>query len=320
MEFVHSMAVIFKKICIALVLAFVCIFAYSQNPSGERRVYYLDATYSMVSNKLWDPCKDNLIKAIKNVDDVNTELVVVVFADDRNASKKVWKKWEDKATDDGKLKLLSNIKGLQLPVKSSMTNLYDPLMDFYSEAKPEKVNYMFLMTDGGHEQGGDFFGAIDQWGGRTSFLSYGFFVELTDNVGSGEVASRDKARTHIDLQTENTGRIWRVSSADVNINLIRLDQNVTFNVRNDAYVDIPVHFSGKNSSVINDLKFKFEDNGDFEVGEVDVLNDNIRVYIKKHKVDIHRYPINSTATLNVSFDNVHDKTFLLTTNSPLNFS
>lgn len=306
-----------KQICLVLAIAFASILTYAQNPSGERRVYYLDATYSMVSNKLWQPSKDNLIKAIENVDDVNTELVVIVFADDRNASHKVWKKWEEKATDDGKSRLTANINNLPLPVKSSMTNLYDPLVDFYSEANSGKVNYMFLMTDGGHEQGGDFFRAIDQWGNRTSALTYGFFVELTNNVGSGEVIARDKARTHIDKQTEKTGRIWRVSSADVNINLIRLNQNAMFNIRNDEYIDIPVYFSGKNSAVINDLKFAFDDSSDFKVERTDVSKDNIRVYIK-HDVDIHKYPTNSTATIHVSFINKPDKTFLLTSKIKVN--
>lgn len=129
---------------------------YAQNLSGERRVYYLDATYSMVLNNLWEPSKENLIEAIKNIEDVNTEIVVVIFADDRNPQKKIWKKWEEKATSSGKNLLIKNIQELDEPVKSSMTNLYDPLVNFYSQTKPNKVNYMFLMTDGGHEQGGDF--------------------------------------------------------------------------------------------------------------------------------------------------------------------
>lgn len=149
----------------------------AQNITGERRVYYLDATYSMVKpNKLWEPCKKNLIKAIENIEDNNTELVVVVFADDKNPNKKVWKEWEEKATSAGKDKLIHNIEQLSLPVKSSMTNLYDPWMDFYSQTKSDKVNYMFLMTDGEHEQGGNFIQAIDKWSQNTSHLTYGFLL------------------------------------------------------------------------------------------------------------------------------------------------
>lgn len=83
-------------------------------------------------------------------------------------------KWENRATTAGKDELIKNIRGLEPPLKTTMTNLYDPWVDFYSEAKPDKVNYMFLMTDGGHEQGGDFYAAIGQWKKRTNSLTYGF--------------------------------------------------------------------------------------------------------------------------------------------------
>ena len=275
----------------------------AQNITGERRVYYLDATYSMVSNKLWEPSKDNLIKAIENIEDVNTELVVIVFADDVNSKKKVWKKWEIKATTSDKDKLIKEIEGLAKPVTSSMTNLYDPWNDFYSEIKKDKVNYMFLMTDGGHEQGGDFFGLIDQWKRRTNSYTYGFFVELTENVGSKEVKARDKARIHIDRQKE---RLWRVSSADININLIRLGKSVTYNVRGDKYIDIPLFFSGKDKSAINKLIFEFENNSDFKIRKIDFLNNIIRVFIDNN-INIHSYPTDSRTSLRVKLDETNDK-------------
>ena len=302
---------IFKTItCLFLtfILSIMSVALSAKQVLTERRVYYLDATYSMVSNKLWEPCKMNLIKAIENVDNVNTELVVVVFADDVNPAKKVWKKWEQNATHDGKAELVNNIDKLASPVRTSMTNLYDPLVDFYSEAKSNRVNYMFLMTDGGHEQGGDFFNAIDKWKHKTSSLTYGFFVELTDKVGSGEVKARDKARKHIDMQKD---RLWRVSTADVNINLIRLEKTVTFNVRGDSYVDIPVFFSGKDLSCVKNLKLELNNHDGFKITKTDISDDNIRAYIDCD-IDIHRYPTNSTVTLDVKLDSSNDKTFLLT--------
>lgn len=281
---------------------------YAQNLSGERRVYYLDATYSMVLNNLWEPSKENLIEAIKNIEDVNTEIVVVIFADDRNPQKKIWKKWEEKATTSGKNLLIKNIQELDDPVKSSMTNLYDPLVNFYSQTKPNKVNYMFLMTDGGHEQGGDFIQAIDSWKERTNnSLTYGFFVELTENVSQSEVKARDLARKHIDLQNE---RLWRVSSADVNINLIRLENSVTFNVRGDKYVDIPLYFSGKEKSRVEELTFSIDDSN-FKVRDVEFLDNSIRLYINSF-VNIHQYPANSEIPLTVELNSSDDKTFLLT--------
>lgn len=308
---------IFKTIMclfLILVLSFMSISLQAKQVLTERRVYYLDATYSMVSNKLWEPCKMNLIKAIENVDNVNTELVVVVFADDVNPIKKVWKKWEQNATYDGKAELVNNINNLVSPVRTSMTNLYDPLVDFYSEAKTNRVNYMFLMTDGGHEQGGDFFDAIDNWKHKTSPLTYGFLVELTDKVGPSEIKARDKARKHIDMQKD---RLWRVSTADVNINLIRLERTVKFNVRGDSFVDIPIFFSGKDRSCVKNLTLKLNNHNGFRITKTDISDDNIRVFIDKD-IDIHRYPTNSTIGLDVKLSGSNDKTFLLTKQVDIN--
>ena len=51
----------------------------------ERRVYYLDCSYSMKQpNGIWDEVKENLKNAIEKVTDETTELVVVPFAFDKN--------------------------------------------------------------------------------------------------------------------------------------------------------------------------------------------------------------------------------------------
>lgn len=50
----------------------------------ERRVYYLDCSYSMKQpNGIWDEVKENLKNAIEKVTDETTELVVVPFAFDK---------------------------------------------------------------------------------------------------------------------------------------------------------------------------------------------------------------------------------------------
>ena len=49
----------------------------------ERRVYYLDCSYSMKSLKIWDKVRENLKTAIDNVGDETTELIVIPFTDRR---------------------------------------------------------------------------------------------------------------------------------------------------------------------------------------------------------------------------------------------
>lgn len=306
-----------QKVKYCLILFIVLLsstLASAQSVLSERRVYYLDATYSMVYNKLWESSKENLIKAIENIEDINTELVVVVFADDVKESRNVWEVWEEKATDEGKASLVSKIKGLPLPLRTTMTNLYRPWHDFYSRAKAGMVNYMFLMTDGGHEGGGgrpsleSFLNEIDNWENKTGALTYGFLVELTEDVGPSEIDSRNKAREHVDSQEE---RLWRVSSADVNISLIRLENSVKFNVRNDKFIDIPIYLSGENTSVVRNLKFDLSDTDNFKIRKTEISEDYVRIYIDS-KVDVLTLPVKSNLSLKVRLSGNDDKTFLLT--------
>ena len=52
----------------------------------ERRVYYLDCSHSMVSNKIWGVVCNNLKSAIDNINDETTEIIVIPFADNTSKS------------------------------------------------------------------------------------------------------------------------------------------------------------------------------------------------------------------------------------------
>ena len=69
-----------KRILFSLFALIVCVTLYAEK---ERRVYYLDCSYSMVRpNKIWNAVCDNLIKAIENIEDETTEIYVIPFAVD----------------------------------------------------------------------------------------------------------------------------------------------------------------------------------------------------------------------------------------------
>lgn len=62
----------------SLALLFLAIDVGAQNIIRERRVYYLDATYSMINpSKLWDPVRNDLAKAINAIEDETTEIYVI---------------------------------------------------------------------------------------------------------------------------------------------------------------------------------------------------------------------------------------------------
>ena len=114
----------------------------------ERRVYYLDCSYSMDSLGLWNKVRDNLNRAIDNINDETTEIVVISFADNtsKNPTSKPIKEF---ATSSGKNKLKAHISALPKPDTNTMTYHYIPINDFDKNRVCEDcITYMFFMTDG----------------------------------------------------------------------------------------------------------------------------------------------------------------------------
>lgn len=255
-----------KRLILSLLIASISI-TLSAQVLKERRVYYLDCSYSMVKpNKIWDKVCDNLIKAINNVEDETTELIVVPFALDGKHHSEL-SAYRELATTQGKTNLINRIKGIK-PDPSSMTYHSDALKDFINKRiAPDRVTYMFFMTDGQNEETPDPMpGLLSQWGGKFSGKNvYGFYVMLHD--------SADNKNTESIIAKQP--QLWKVKSADVNINLIRLQNTAVFNARNDKYFDLPIYgdASGKSfSASINGAS-------PYKVDKVEKKGNNLRVYL-----------------------------------------
>lgn len=252
-----------KKILLFILLA-LPLSSYSQILK-ERRVYYLDCSFSMSSNKIWDDVCDNLKKAIDNVNDETTELIVVPFALDKSGGIKVYKAL---ATPAGKDSLKRQISAI-VPNKSSMTYHKVPLEDFYSNrVDSAKVTYMFLMTDGQDECKNKtlFPNLLSQWQGKYGDKNvFGFYVMLHNSAKN----------TNIKKICDNQKHLWTVETADININLVRLQSTATFNARNDKYFDLPIYgnYNGKT------FKAKFPNNSKLKVKSVSIKNGKLRVYV-----------------------------------------
>lgn len=206
------------------VMMFMAFDAKAQNFIGERRVYYLDATYSMIKpSKLWDPVRNDLAKAINAIEDETTEIFVVAFGGQGGTELMTW---HDYATSSGKEKIINGFQGFT-PKTNTMTYLDRPLNDFYSnKVAPGKVTYCFLMTDGRDENLNPsvFPNALKKWGDKYGNSNvYGFYVMLNKEA-------KDKS---IESIIDDQAHLWKVETADVNINLIRLENHAVFNVRND---------------------------------------------------------------------------------------
>lgn len=295
-------------VCYLFILFFSSLTMNSQNFKGERRIYFLDATFSLITNKvdnttLWDQSKKNLIKAIQNIDDEETEIVVIVFADDKKSDNAEWKRYEVKATDEGKKKIIKQIQGLNAHGKTSMTNLGKPIRHFIEkEAKPDKINYMFLLTDGAHEQGEAPQNVIKQSWDSTSPLTFGFHVELIElNNTPSSQALKAEINKH--------DRIWTVQSADVDLNLIRLENKAIMNLRNENSIEIPIYFQGKDPNVTDKITVTFDDP---EINMQDFqIRDNKLILNLSPKIDLSSLPDKKNVKVNLSLPPT-GKTFLLT--------
>lgn len=252
-------------ICISLLLFSMLVFA---NKSLERRIYYLDCSYSMVSpNKIWEGVCENLIKAIDNVEDENTELYVIPFAID-GAHHKQLNAFCEKASQNGKEYLKRQIRSIK-PSTHSMTYHSDPIKDFYNNNRviDGGITYMFLMTDGQNEESPDLFmPELRRWGSKFGSKEvYGFYVMLND-------AAKNIA---VEKIIEGEKHLWKVNTADVDINLIRIQNECIYNKRTDKYVDIP--FSGQLKNI--KLEIAIENNY-YKIVKQEQFSDFIRLYIE----------------------------------------
>lgn len=228
-----------------------------------RRVYYLDCSYSMVTNKLWDKVRDNLITAIDNVNDETTELIVIPFADN-SLDNPVLKPMIANATVDGKKKLKSQINALTTN-KNTMTYHYIPLRDFYNNRiNPSGVTYMFLMTDGIDEdkQQRAKKDLLPLWGKKFGDKNvFGFYVMLHNSAKDNQIGRI----------IDNQNHLWKVETADVNINIIRLQPNATYNAKNEKYFDVTIDGDMKNMRI----DAQFADNTPYKIRKVERMNNNM---------------------------------------------
>ena len=237
----------------------------------ERRVYYLDCSYSMVTNNIWDPVCKSLMSAIDKVEDNTTELWVIPFAVD-GVHHETLTPIEATADDAGKNQLKDSISAIK-PSKSSMTYHSDPMKDFYNNgrvASGDCITYLFFMTDGQNQEKPpyNFESELAKWKKYSNSQVYGFYVMLHESAYN----------TKIENQIDGLPHFWNVHSADVNITLARVPNSGVFNIRNEEYLELPITGNCKGYKI----SASFDDiNAPYEVKKTVVNDHSLRVYISK---------------------------------------
>lgn len=237
---------------------------------------------------LWDPVRDNLKRAINNVSDETTELLVVPFAFDKSHHPYLHA-YTELATPSGKNALCENIDALTTS-RATMTYHSDPLRDFTGErVADDRVTYMFLMTDGQNEEHPDGAAALlASWGQRYGGRNvYGFYVMLN-------AAARNPDIERVIARQQN---LWSVTTADVGINLIRLQGEAVFNARSETSFDLCVtgDISGKQ------INAEFAPDAPYRVTATSMVGGRLRVMVKPTG-NIFSLPVSQVFPLQVSVE------------------
>ena len=191
-------------------------------------------TYSK-GNGLFVELKEAVMDCIRYVEeDPSTQITVVTFHDyirdrvSRNAS------------SDGKEELLDFVKSYKYQ-PHKYTNIVDPIRTFYGLIRNDKINYMFLFTDGDNdhpETRPQLIPTLNSWesgtGGRDA---YGFYV----------LVHPDADQPDIRQSVESQDNYWIVPNAKVRIKTCTLPSTIKYNVRDDKgpkQVNITGKFKG----------------------------------------------------------------------------
>lgn len=252
----------------------------------EQRVYYVDVTASMIgyngSENIWNSVTKNLKKAIDNIQDESTEIVIKTFTD---ADSPITAIVSEYATEDGKKAIKDAINKLD-PSQNTQchTDIFLPFNDFYKyEISKTKVNYFFLMTDGHQysKRAGQLTKVINGWNTETKNGEkhiYGFYVMLCDGAHLSPADSLCMAAQK---------HLWGVQSASVDINLIRPKKSkFVCDIRqkdSKRYIDIPM------SGNISHAGLSISGENEFcRVDTFEIKDNSIRVYFanKKHLAQI----------------------------------
>lgn len=258
----------------------------------EKRIYLLDVTRSMAglgsikTPDIFEIVKNNLIASINNIEDTNTEIVIIPFTNIVHEGIRF--------TISQKDSMIYQISEISL--RNGDTNIAGAWNAGVHELDSTKVNYMFLLTDGLHNTGvskEELLGTLRMWEevAKNKYF-FSFYVMLTPNAKELEISN----------VVEETRQMYLIESLDIDASLIRTALNQQANIYEDKMIGCS--FVSNNSKVfVEDLElsFQIEDNPYYSIGAtyVDSISSNFyyfEVIEKKEKIDI---PIDTVVTLSL---------------------
>ena len=267
---------------------------YAQSPKTEKRIYLLDLTGSMEGRggvqtpNILQIVKDNLASTIDNIDDPNTEIAIVPFTNKPHA--------QIEGTAAMKDSLITQIQ--KLGVRPGDTNIADAWTAGLNNLDDNKINYLFLLTDGLHNTGPSkqvLFDRLREWGETAPGNNeYAFYVMLTPNAKETEICEI----------IDSTAQMWLIESMDINASLIRTSMNQRKNVFSNPTTSISFFSNNRNTNFEDlGLQVSFEKNDFYYVDNLrkSVVGDVYTFDIIEKLPKIHM-PLDTTLTLRLSYD------------------
>ena len=182
-----------KKTVLFILFVFIYSFSFSQTEKFKetKNIYLLDVTLSMFgynnAPNIFDNVRNELINSINAIQNPKTEIVVVTFQDN------ILDTWTAYADDKGKTEIVTHLQNIEeKKLKATRTNIYSVWKKGQELVDPNKLNVMYLLTDGVQNtqkvNKNKLYNEVKDWGTFANNKDYyAFLVELVDNAKDEEL-------------------------------------------------------------------------------------------------------------------------------------
>ena len=247
-------------------------------------------------NGMWRPLKEAIIDCIEYAEeDPGNEITIITFND---AIRDVY---TQKATSTGKQSLIEYVKKYKYQ-SHKFTNIVDPVNRFYSLLKKDKINYMFLFTDGDNDDPATkerLIPTLDMWKNKTNdHNAYGFYVLVHPNANKPEIRQSVEAQQNF----------WMVKDAKVRIKICSFPSSIKYNIRDDKGSK-PISLRGKYAGAIGEVQLVAQDEF-YDIVCSDLAISNGKLYFEVKTKNGTNPPLSHTLKLTPKLSNADPYTFV----------
>lgn len=266
------MKIIIQRYILFFMSIMYCTITYAQIDKLEKRIYLFDVTASMEgrgqggTENIFEDVKLSLVKALEKIESKNTEIVLITFTN----------KVHDKKTFliEEMDSIRSYVNNLQ--VRKGDTNIADAWQAGEEEVNPDKLNYLFLLTDGIHNTGPEkqiLYNRLKAWEDFAAKKYYfGFYVMLTK-------VSEDE---ELEKTIKDTKQLYIIKSPDVDITFLGTSYGVKANIKNNKRIKIQYKKNTSTAFTYNlDVKATLNDNPYYRIKTVkNLLNHDLSLVLE----------------------------------------